>query len=353
MDGEYMTAILHLPTVATITVLCSLLAVRWAVRQFESESAMLKDSARYSIKNWLRDAWRQRETTPTVNESVVCGMLILSCLFFGRLTMCAEGMTWSSIVANTITIQLGMMLGPVLIMATILTRSVPKALRINRVSVAQLAAVALLAIALHPSYATLAAAVSNEYKLGEETTQLLMQFDTLLASAPIAMVLLIMALLPAISEELVFRGFLFAGLERNGGKLRAILLTSLLFGLSHGVLQQSVTAGVMGLLLGWLAARSGSVLTTVVFHFVHNSVSMLFATNGSRGNTVPDWMSWAVTIDGGRWAYTDVWSTMSIGVAISLIALIVMQSRKGPKDSASTNPGINIPSPFPMKTIQQ
>lgn len=328
MDGEYLNAILYLPTVIAVTVFCILLATRWAVRQFESESVMFRDSARSSIKHWLRDAWRQREDTPTANESLLCGLLILVCLFFGRLSMSTSQLTWGTIVSTTLIIQLGMMLGPALIMATMLTKSVIRSLRLTQPSLIDLAAVVLLAGALHPTYTVLATAISNEYRLGEETTSMLQQFDGLLASAPIGGVILILALLPAISEELVFRGFLFSGLQRNNGHLRAILATSLLFGLSHGVLQQSITATIMGLLLGWIAYKTGGVVCSIVFHFVHNAISMLLATHGSRGDAVPSWMEWAISVEQGRWAYSDLWCTLSVGVSICLIAWLVSKQAK-------------------------
>ena len=322
MDGEYLTALLHLPTVATMTIVCTLLAVRWAVRQFENETVMLKDGGRYSFKNWLRDAWRKREATPTVNEAVVCGLLILAMLFFGRLSLGLSDVTWVNLAVNTLSLQLGLMLGPALIMAVMLTKSLPTAFRIHRVSFPELAAVGLLAIAIHPSYVTIANAINNEYKLGEETIAMLKQVDSVLSSAPFWSVLFCLAALPAITEELVFRGFLFSGLERSNGNLRAILTTAILFGLSHGVLQQSIAAGLMGLLLGWIAARSGSVLTTILFHLFHNSLSLSLSINGRRGNQPPDWLSWAVSYDAGVWSYTEIWSTLSVGVSISLIAFL-------------------------------
>ncbi|MFN7448558.1 MAG: ABC transporter permease subunit/CPBP intramembrane protease [Pirellula sp.] len=330
MDGEYMNAILYLPTVIAVTVFCILLATRWAIRQFESESVMFRDSARSSLKQWLRDAWRQRGDTPTANESLLCGLLILVCLFFGRLSMSTSQLAWETIVSTTLVIQLGMMLGPALIMATMLTKSVIRSLRLTQPSWVDLASMVLLAGALHPSYTVLAAAISNEYRLGEETTSMLQQFDGLLASAPIGGVILILALLPAISEELVFRGFLFSGLQRNNGHVRAILATSLLFGLSHGVLQQSITASIMGLLLGWIAYKTGGVVCSIVFHFVHNSISMLLATHGSRGDAVPVWMEWAISTDQGHWAYSDLWCTLSVGVSICLIAWLASRQPQSP-----------------------
>ena len=78
----------------------------------------------------------------------------------------------------------------------------------------------------------------------------------------------------------------------------------------------------MGLLLGWLAYKTGGVVCSIVFHFVHNAISMLLATHGSRGDAVPSWMEWAISLDQGHWAYSDLWCTLSVGVSICLIAWI-------------------------------
>jgi sodium transport system permease protein len=327
MDGEYVTAVLCVPTVFAVTVTCSLFAVRWAVRQFESESVMFRDSGRSSLRYWLRDAWRQREDVPTANESLLCGLLILVCLFFGRISLAGQSLTWESTVQSTLIIQLGMMLGPALIMATILCRSITKAFRLGIHSWSDLIASAMLAVALHPTYSLFAAAVSTEFKLGTETTELLQQFDGMLVAAPVYGVLLVLALIPAICEELVFRGFVFSGLQRNEGHVRAILVSAFLFGLSHGVLQQSISASVMGILLGWLAYKSGGVVCTVVFHFIHNSISLLLATHGKRGDTVPEWMSWAMWSDHGHWGYSDLWCSLSLGLSILLILWIATRRR--------------------------
>jgi sodium transport system permease protein len=334
MDGEYTHALLHLPTVITVTVLCCLLSVRWAIRQFESESVMFRDSERSSMGQWIRNVWRQREDTPTTNESILCGLLILVCLFFGRLSLGGLSLSWTTIVQSTLVIQIAMILAPALIMATILTRSIRKAIRFYAARPLDLLATAALACCLHPTYAAFAAAVGNEYKLGEQTTSMLMQFDSIIAGTPMWSVLLVLALIPAICEEIAFRGFLFAGLERNRGHVRAILITSILFGLSHGVLQQTITASVIGVLLGWIAYRTGGIACTIVFHVVHNSISMILAGQSSRNGQVPQWISWAIETSEGRWIYTSTWCTLSIGMAITLIAWLA--TRK--PSTQATNP---------------
>lgn len=340
MDGEYTQALLHLPTVITVTILCCLLAVRWAVRQFESESVMFGGNERSSMSQWLRNVWRQRESTPTPNESILCGLLILVCLFFARLALGGMSLSWLSIVQSTIVIQIGMILAPALIMATMLTRSVRKSLRLNPPRCPDLFFAAGLAVCIHPTYSAFAAAVSQEYKLGEQTTSMLMQFDTIISSTPIWGVLLVLALIPAICEEMVFRGFLFAGLERNSGHLRAILLTSLFFGLSHGVLQQTITASVIGVLLGWIAYRTGGIACTLVFHCVHNSISMLLAAHSSRGEHAPQWLSWAIESVEGRLAYSSLWCWLSIGISITLIAWFATNSSRQPSRFLRPSPNL-------------
>jgi len=320
MDGEYTLALLHFPTVATITVLCCLLSVRWAVRQFESESVMFRDSERSSVSQWIRNVWRHRDETPSVNESIFCGLIILICLFFGRLSLGGMALEWDSIVKSTVVIQIGVILGPALIMAAILTRSIPKSFRLTRPRVMDVAVTVMMAFCLHPTYVVVATAISNEYKLGEQTTSMLQQFDSIIGNTSIWYVLLVLALLPAVCEELVFRGFLFAGLMRNRGHVRAIILTAVLFGLSHGVLQQTITASIMGLILGWLAYKTGGVACTIVFHFVHNSISMLLATSSHHKQSIPQFLSWALEIEDGRLCYSSAWCTLSVGIAITLVA---------------------------------
>lgn len=80
-------------------------------------------------------------------------------------------------------------------------------------------------------------------------------------------------LLVAYTEELVFRGVLWAALARitdSGNKI--LLQTSVLFALVHlvnrGGLYELPHRFVAGLLLGWLRLRSGSIIPSVHAHFI-------------------------------------------------------------------------------------
>jgi sodium transport system permease protein len=344
MDGEYGTALMYLPSVACITILCCLLATRWAVRQFENESVLFSDVEKGSMKNWLVRFWMHRTDYPTATESVLCGLSILVALFFGRLAMGSQEFHWNSFATSTIVIQIGLMLGPTLIMAVMLTRSLRKSLRLSLPRPSELLACGLLAVYLHPTYVQFAAFISREYPIGPETTQSLQQIDAMLGGVPLLNLLLLMAILPALSEELVFRGFVFVGLLENKGVLRAVIGSAVLFGLSHGVLQQTVCATTTGLLLGWLAYRTSGIACTCLFHVVHNSISMTLATSSSRSVEIPVWMSWILVPDEHGLAYTDTWNSVSLILAIVLFTSLAV--RGGPR-SAAMDPSTNHPDADP------
>ena len=79
---------------------------------------------------------------------------------------------------------------------------------------------------------------------------------------------------PAVVEELLFRGAL-QGLMRPSGSAAAIFGPALLFGLLHLDLAQGLTAFACGVFLGWLAERSGSILPGMLLHFCNNTLAFL------------------------------------------------------------------------------
>ncbi len=69
IEGRYTEAMTHLPVVCMVTVTCCLLAIRWAIRQFESESVMFRESDRWSLHAWLHHLWRDRGMTASPAEA--------------------------------------------------------------------------------------------------------------------------------------------------------------------------------------------------------------------------------------------------------------------------------------------
>jgi sodium transport system permease protein len=135
-----------------------------------------------------------------------------------------------------------------------------------------LPAAAGLAVLLHPAAIALQTFITRLYPVSEETAGFL---EKVLADAPgLGPMVLLMAVLPAICEELAFRGFILSGLRHLGHKWRAIFYSALLFGISHMLLQQSIAATILGVVIAILAVQSGSILPGMIFHAVHNSLAL-------------------------------------------------------------------------------
>lgn len=79
-------------------------------------------------------------------------------------------------------------------------------------------------------------------------------------------------------EEMVFRGAILRKLLELLGEKNAwiaIVVSALLFGMIHLNKVQFIHASLIGLLLGWMYHRSGSIVPGVVFHWVNNTVAYL------------------------------------------------------------------------------
>jgi membrane protease YdiL (CAAX protease family) len=87
-------------------------------------------------------------------------------------------------------------------------------------------------------------------------------------------VLLAMAVMPAVFEELFFRGVLLKGL-RSFGTVGAVLLCGGLFSLFHQNPAQTIYQFCCGVAYALVALRSGSVLPTMLAHFLNNAVIIL------------------------------------------------------------------------------
>lgn len=83
-------------------------------------------------------------------------------------------------------------------------------------------------------------------------------------------VLLVMAVIPALCEELLFRGLLQGLLKRWGIHL-AVWVSAALFASIHGQFYAFLSILVLGAALGYLRQWSGSLLWPTVLHFVNNA----------------------------------------------------------------------------------
>lgn len=92
---------------------------------------------------------------------------------------------------------------------------------------------------------------------------------------------LVFAVLPAVCEELFFRGFVLSGLRSSmrgrGAEVRAAVVSSVLFAVFHIYPEKWAPTFLMGLVLAFLAIRTGSLLPGIVAHALNNATAVLVA----------------------------------------------------------------------------
>jgi membrane protease YdiL (CAAX protease family) len=117
--------------------------------------------------------------------------------------------------------------------------------------------------------------------------------------ADFAGLLLVFALVPAVSEELLFRGFLQSGIVRayeSGPK--GVALGALVFAAFHLDPWRFPSLLVLGLFLGWLARAAGSLVPGMLAHALNNGLSLSLAAARSRGllPLQPSWLTLAIAL---------------------------------------------------------
>jgi sodium transport system permease protein len=334
IEAEYATALLYAPPVIAVTALCCLLAIRWAVDQFNNESVLFRESERFGLTIWLRHLVRDREDTPNFAQAILCGVLILTLRYFATF-LAPSSDSWRGFAVSTLLLQVGLIAAPVLIMAIVLTRSPRKTLLLSAPRPLVLPAAVLLAVALHPVVVVLSKGIQMLYPIGEETQRQLAQLSSLLADAPLPSLLLVLAVAPAICEELAFRGFILSGLRRPGRRRAAIVISSIFFGVTHGLLQQSLAACAVGMVLGYVAVQTGSLVPCVLFHLTHNSLTVLASRATPEFLDGRPWLSWMFqSLGDGEQIYT----TPAVAIGGMTVVLLLMWLRSLPTDSSAEGP---------------
>ena len=102
-------------------------------------------------------------------------------------------------------------------------------------------------------------------------------------SVPLALMVVCLGIIPGVCEELFFRGYLLGAFRKSMRSGMAILVCGTLFGLFHVIAAEGATverlvpSAVLGVILSWIALRTGSVLPGMVMHVIHNSSLLILA----------------------------------------------------------------------------
>jgi len=105
-------------------------------------------------------------------------------------------------------------------------------------------------------------------------------------------------ILPAINEEILFRGLITKGLSQRFGNVASVLMTGALFALFHGNPAQTIHQFALGCMLAMVAISTQSVVLPVIVHFFNNLSALLLALF-VEPTGVYDSHGWLIVLLGG------------------------------------------------------
>jgi membrane protease YdiL (CAAX protease family) len=116
-------------------------------------------------------------------------------------------------------------------------------------------------------------------------------YSSILASHSVPeglMIIIVVAVVPAICEEIFFRGFVQKGFEFKLKPFTSALITAIFFGLYHFHPYQIVPLTALGLYFGYAVYLSDSIFTSIFLHFLNNLFAVImFFIYGSEDIATP------------------------------------------------------------------
>jgi membrane protease YdiL (CAAX protease family) len=97
-------------------------------------------------------------------------------------------------------------------------------------------------------------------------------FEALMAEQIFPVALIVMAIIPAFTEELFFRGLILDGFNRNYTQRKALLLSALFFGIIHLNPWQFLSGFIIGLFSAWVCINTNSIWLSIYIHLFNNAL---------------------------------------------------------------------------------
>lgn len=108
------------------------------------------------------------------------------------------------------------------------------------------------------------------------------EYMTLLDGVSFIPALLLIALTPAVCEELMFRGYMFTAFKQKMSLAKAIMAVSLLFGISHMSLIKVIPTAILGVALAYAIHKADSIVASGMMHFLNNGFAVYVLYYGDK-----------------------------------------------------------------------
>jgi len=265
----------HVSAVSIFAVLASttvyaLLALALAARIFQREEVVLSVESGSPVT--LRRSMYRPRTLPTPGTSLfVLTLCLLLFFYLGTWMQANYGLVGVALTQWTI------FFAPPLLILWYVRVNIAAAFNLRAPSFALIVVAVMLGIGwavinLHLSVIQQRIFPFPE-AMAEELSKMLRLDDV-----HVLVLLAVLALSPAICEELLFRGAVMSGLRKHLPVWALLICVGIAFGAAHMSVHKMALTTLSGMVLTFVALRSGSIFPGMIAHFIVNATSVLIDT---------------------------------------------------------------------------
>jgi membrane protease YdiL (CAAX protease family) len=143
-------------------------------------------------------------------------------------------------------------------------------------------------------------------------------FELIMVKQAFIISIILVGIIPAFCEEMFFRGIVLTGFQKNYSGKKAILISSLLFGIIHLNPWQFISAFIIGIFSAWICIKTRSIVLSIYIHIFNNIAAVM----ASKYREI-------MPINGFNTAYSEqtfqpLWFDI-IGIAITILGIILLK----------------------------
>ena len=247
--------------------------------------------------------------------------------------------------------QLMFLILPTIIYFLVTRESIKETLRLNKIYISEIFIMILIAIVSQP-IGGFFATISSFF--AENVVE---QAVGLLNGSSYIELMIIMAVTPAICEEIAMRGIVLKGMD-NHSIVKASLVNGVIFGMLHLTGSQFLYATFLGFVFAYIVRLTNSIFTGIIMHLVFNGFNMTMGyimDTFINKSTIETAQNQTATID---LATISTLATIAIIAGVIIFTLIQKVKRKrmilegeevinrrikGNEELSGNDPIINIP----------
>jgi len=266
MEGIY--DLRHILFVFLSTSIYASVALRASVKLFHDENALFSLEKPFAL--FIRRRYLKAKPVPSLGEALFACAVIFALYYYFSSFLAQPSGEPSDVLWGTMLSQWAALLLPIILFARYLKLDVRQTFSLRRFRAVHGLGTLLLYAGAFFLLLELAYLQKDLVPVQEEVVE---EMSSSIQMGSFLLVALSLAVTPAICEEMMFRGFVLAGMSRLAPAAR-ILLNGVLFSLYHVFLFKLLPTAFLGMVISFIVVYSGSIFLGMILHFLNNFVAL-------------------------------------------------------------------------------